>query len=222
MSLDQYDVFSTVPDRSIRDGAEVKVIERIHGSYVFGRRTRVLGDHLAELIPKDSCVLDVGCGDGLLASLITQKRPDVTLRGIDVLVRSQTYIPVDEFDGRVMPFADNSFDVVMFVDTLHHTHDPMILLREAVRLARRAILIKDHTLNGLFSGPRLRFMDRVGNARYSVALLYNYWPERRWLEAFEALGLKVSVWATKLELYPWPATWFFDRSLHFIAQLELN
>jgi len=222
MSLDQYDVFSTVPDRSVRDGTEVKVIERIHGSYVFGRRTRVLGDHLAELIPKDSSVLDVGCGDGLLASLITQKRPDVTLRGIEVLVRSQTYIPVDEFDGRVMPFADNSFDVVMFVDTLHHTHDPMILLREAVRLARRAILIKDHTLNGLFSGPRLRFMD-------SVALPYNYWPQRRWLETFETLGLKVPVWFTKLELYPWPATWFFDRSLHFIdrslhfiVRLDLN
>lgn len=222
MSLDQYDVFSTVPDRSVRDGTEVKVIESIHGNYVFGRRTRVLGDHLAELIPKDSSVLDVGCGDGLLASLITQKRPDVTLRGIEVLVRSQTYIPVDEFDGRVMPFADNSFDVVMFVDTLHHTHDPMILLREAVRLARRAILIKDHTLNGLFSGPRLRFMDRVGNARYRVALPYNYWPQRRWLETFETLGLKVNVWVAKLELYPWPATWFFDGSLHFIARLDLN
>jgi len=28
----------------------------------------------------------------------------------------------------------------MFVDVLHHTHDPMILLREAVRVARKAIV----------------------------------------------------------------------------------
>ena len=32
------------------------------------------------------------------------------------------------------------FDVVMFVDVLHHTDDPMILLRQAYPLARKAIV----------------------------------------------------------------------------------
>jgi len=48
-------------------------------------------------------MLDVGCGDGLLAHLMTQKRPDLDLRGIDVLVRDRTHIPVDKFDGQVIP-----------------------------------------------------------------------------------------------------------------------
>ena len=54
----------------------------------------------------------------------------------------------------------------MFVDVLHHTDDPMVLLREAGRVASGFVLIKDHTQNGILAGRRLRFMDWVGNARH--------------------------------------------------------
>ena len=120
----------------------------------------------------------------------------------------------------MIPRNNASVDVVMFVDVLHHTDDPMILLREARRVARRAVVIKDHTLNGLLARQTLRLMDRVGNARYGVALPYNYWTHEKWLESFMKLGLQVGVWATDLGLYPWPARWFFDRSLHFVARLD--
>ncbi len=200
----------------------MKLIERLHGGYVFDRRVRILSNHLVKLIPKDARVLDVGCGDGLLAHLITQQRPDIDLRGIDVLVRGRTHIPVDEFNGGLIPFGDVSFDVVMFVDVLHHTHNPMILLREAARVACKAVVIKDHTLTGLFAGPRLRFMDRIGNERYGVALPYNYWSQQRWFEAFQTLGLTIGIWKQDLKLYPRLADWIFGRSLHFIVRLDLN
>jgi SAM-dependent methyltransferase len=200
----------------------MSLIERIHGDYVHKRRVRVLRDHLAALIPQNARALDVGCGDGLLDHLMLQKRPDLELRGIDVLVRDQTRIPVDEFDGLVIPHADASFDAVMFVDVLHHTQDPMILLREAVRVARKAIVIKDHTLNGWLAGLTLRFLDWVGNARHGVLLPYNYWPQQRWVGAFGILGLTISVWTQDLKLYPRPANWLFGRSLHFIARLDLS
>ncbi len=200
----------------------MKLSERIHDRHIYKRRVRVLARHLAELIPERARVLDVGCGDGLLAHLIMQKRPDLDIRGIDVLVRSQTHISVDGFDGNVIPCGDGSVDVVMFVDVLHHTDDPMILLREGARTARAAIVIKDHSLNGFLAGPTLRLLDRVGNARYGVKLPYNYWPRRRWFEVWEMMGLKISVWKTDLELYPWPVDWIFGRSLHFIARLDLN
>ena len=164
-------------------------------------------------------VLDVGCGDGLLGRLIVDRRPDIEIRGLEVLLRDQAHIPLDQFDGTTIPHDDHSFDVVMFVDVLHHTSDPMILLREAARVARRAILIKDHTLGGVFAGPTLRFMDRVGNARHLVALPYNYWPHARWLTAFKELQLPVEAWKSNLRLYPWPADRVFGRSLHFVARL---
>jgi hypothetical protein len=98
----------------------------------------------------------------------------------------------------------------------------MILLREAARVACKTILIKDHTLDGILAGATLRLMDRVGNERYGVALPFNYWPRRKWLEAFDALNLKVNVWQKDLHLYPPPADWVFGRSLHFIAQVGVS
>ena len=200
----------------------MSLIERIHDRYVHHRRVRVLSAHLAEIIPQNARVLDVGCGDGLLAHLILQRRPDLFLRGIDVLVRQQTHIPVDEFDGRVIPYRNASFNVVILVDVLHHTDDPMLMLREAARVAATAVVIKDHTRDGALAGATLRFLDWVGNARHGVALPYNYWPQQRWFEAFNTLGLTIGVWKKELGLYPRPANWFFGRSLHFIARLDLN
>ncbi|HWE36605.1 MAG TPA: methyltransferase domain-containing protein [Isosphaeraceae bacterium] len=196
------------------------LIDRVHDRHVHGRRVRVLCEHLAALVPAGASVLDVGCGDGLLARLLLDRRPDLDVRGIDVLVRPGTHVPVAPFDGRTIPEADGGVDVVLFVDVLHHTDDPTVLLREAARVARRAVVLKDHTRDGLLAGPTLRFMDDVGNARHGVALPHNYWPRRRWHEAFAALGLSVVAWRDDLGLYPRPADWVFGRSLHFVARLE--
>lgn len=196
--------------------------EYLHGGYVYQRRIRVLCKYLSKLIPQGARVLDVGCGDGLLAHRILQNRPDLKLRGIDVFVRAQTHIPVEGFDGRIIPYADESFDVVTLVDVLHHTEDPMLLLREAARVGNTAILIKDHTRDGPLAGLTLRFLDWVGNARHGVVLPYNYWPQKRWREAFDTLGLTIGVWNRELGLYPRPVNWVFGRSLHFIARLDLN
>jgi SAM-dependent methyltransferase len=197
-------------------------VETIHGRYVHDRRSRVLSDHLAKAIPENGLVLDVGSGDGLLGQLISQIRPDLTIKGIDVLVRPRTHIPTEQYDGKRIPYGDTSFDGVMFVDVLHHTTDPMILLREAIRVARRTIVIKDHLLDGLFAGQTLRFMDRAGNARHGISLPYNYWTKERWLAAFDTLGLRVGMWTAKLGLYPRPTNWLFDRSLHFVARLDIT
>lgn len=198
----------------------MNITDHIHGKYVYGRRVRVLTEELAAITPRGARVLDVGCGDGLIARLVGERRPDLETQGIDVLVREQTHVPVAEFDGRAIPYPDKSFDVVRFVDVLHHTDDPAILLREAARVARHSVIIKDHTRDGLLAGPTLRLMDWVGNARHGVVLPYNYWPERRWREAFKALGLRASVWKKDLGLYAPPFGLLFDRSLHFVARLE--
>lgn len=199
----------------------MRLIEHMHGGYIQQRRIDGLIRHLKELIPTNSSVLDVGCGDGRLAALLRGKRSDLVVEGIDVLQRDKTWLPIRQFDGRTIPANAASVDLVMFIDVLHHTADPYVLLREAVRVARKNIIIKDHLINGFLAETTLRFMDRIGNVRYGVASPGNYWHQSQWEEAFETLALTPVDWLEKLELYPKVVDMWFGRSLHFLARLEV-
>jgi SAM-dependent methyltransferase len=191
----------------------------LHERYVHNRRTSILSEWCSRLMPRNASVLDVGSGDGRLARLVADKRRDISIHGIDVRARTDAVIDVEAFNGRSIPYGEHRFDVVMVVDVLHHTDDPMILLREAVRVAQQIVLIKDHLLQGALAYSTLRLMDWVANARHGVALPYNYWTRAQWHRAFDELGLTVSSWEWNLKLYPFPADLIFGRPLHFIAAL---
>jgi ubiquinone/menaquinone biosynthesis C-methylase UbiE len=194
------------------------VIGALHDKLVSGRRVRILSEHLCEFLPPNAHVLDVGCGNGTIDALIQQRRPGISIEGIDVLVHRSPYITVHRFDGITIPYQSQSFDVVMFVDVLHHTDDPLVLLREAARVGK-TIVIKDHFCDGFLARFTLRVMDTVGNACQGI-LPYNYWSNREWTEAFTSLGMETEALKTSLGLYPFPASWLFGRGLHFVAKLR--
>lgn len=198
----------------------MEVVGALHDRLVISQRVEVLSSWFARLAPENARVLDVGCGDGLVAAQICAKRPDLEIRGLDVLPRKRSYIPVELFDGSRIPFADGSFDAVLFSDVLHHTEDASVLLREARRVTRQCVLIKDHYRKGLAANARLRFMDWIGNARFGVALPYKYWTEAQWHAAWQKLGLIPERVISHLGLYPAPADWVFGAQLHFIALLK--
>lgn len=191
----------------------------VHKHAVFSRRVKVLAKALSDFIPSGSRVLDVGAGSGEIAAAILALRPDLSIEGCDVFVREGTHIPVREFDGTTLPFADRTFDYAILVDVLHHTDDAAELLREVSRVAG-SIVIKDHYRDGLLGGSRLRFMDWVGNAPHGVRLPYNYLSRAQWRQLWDRLGLKVRRKTDEVPLYPAPLSWFFGTGLHFVAELE--
>lgn len=195
-------------------------LEELHDRYVKSRRVEALAASIESLIPANATVLDVGCGDGLLAEAIQSRRPDIRFAGIDVIARSDARMPVTLFQGERLPFAEGAFDVVLFVDVLHHTPHAEVLLRDARTVARRAVVIKDHCADGFLAWPTLRFMDRVGNARFGVALPHLYLRWNEWQGMFVRLGMTATTVQRKLALYPTPLSWFFDRSLHFVVVLK--
>ena len=190
-----------------------------HRAFVFQRRTRVLAEMLAEQIPQRAAVLDIGCGDGTIASLIAQLRPDISIQGVEFLVRPECKIECRAFDGTSLPFPGGSFDVCLFVDVLHHTEDPAILLREAVRVSRSLVLVKDHLDENIVDDLTLRFMDWVGNRPHGVVLTYNYQSRKKWAEYFASCGLAETNWTTRVPLYPFPASLIVGRGLHFVGAL---
>ncbi|MCB1600665.1 MAG: class I SAM-dependent methyltransferase [Xanthomonadales bacterium] len=193
-------------------------LSAVHSATVHKRRVRRLATLLSALLPANARVLDVGCGDGQLGAMLLQLRTDLTLEGLDVLVRPHTRIAVREFDGRTLPMADDSVDVVLLIDVLHHCEVQVELLRECGRVARHSVTIKDHLVDGFLSWPLLRFMDWVGNAGHGVALPYNYWRKQQWQHTLASLGWSVDSWQQDLAIYPRAADWIFGRNLHFLAR----
>ena len=181
---------------------------------------RVLADNIAQMIPDGAAtLLDIGCGDGTLARTIMNHRPGLVATGVEIRARPHTAIPVQEFDGRVLPFGDRSHDVVMLVDVLHHAAEPSLLIREAGRVARAAVMIKDHLTGAWLSHERLRLMDWVGNIGRGVPLRYAYWSPKQWHDAFRDAGLREVDRREHLGLYGPSLRWLFERRLHFVSRL---
>lgn len=196
-----------------------EIVGALHRKFILGRRARILAGHLCRFLPPNAQVLDVGCGDGAIDALIQNQRPDVSIEGIDVFVRPSPLIPVRLFDGTTIPYEARSFDVVMFVDVLHHMIDPLVLLREGIRVGK-IIVIKDHFRDGFLAGFTLRLMDWVGNAHHGAIPPCSYWEERKWIDAFRSLRLEVRELIACLGLYPSAVSWLFERRLHFIAAVQ--
>ena len=198
----------------------MKTLCKLQKYSVHKRRVRVLKSLIGPLLSSNAKVLDVGCGDGLLSKDLLSYETGITITGLDVNVRKETFIPVVKFDGEFIPFDNESFDIVMFIDVLHHTINPLSLLLEASRVTKKAIIIKDHILDGMLAYHTLCFMDWFGNAQHDVELPNNYMTREQWTELFNELKMNILWWNEKLNLYPIPADWIFGRSLHFISSLE--
>lgn len=189
-------------------------------SWYYNRRIWVLSRALANAIPGRGSVLDIGCGDGQLALALMKLRPDLKIEGVDVVARPKTLIPVAQYDGVKLPFADKSFDYVTIVDVLHHTDDPTVVLSEASRVARHGVVIKDHLREGFLAHETLAFMDWCGNIGDGVPLPYNFLSRSEWQGAFFKSRLQSRQTNEKLNIYLPPARWLFDRQLHFVSFLE--
>ncbi|MEW6567015.1 MAG: methyltransferase domain-containing protein [Chloroflexota bacterium] len=183
------------------------------------RRYQVLSSHIAGLLPHGASVLDVGCGNGHLSSLVRSARPDITILGAEVISYPSPQIPTMLFDGRRLPCSAGAVDVVTLVDVLHHTCEPVAMLREAARVARERIIIKDHLAVSAFDRALLALIDWSGNALSGIPMPFSYWSREQWREAFGWAGLRERSWTEDLPLYRGWAPWLVGRSLHFVAEV---
>ncbi|ODS90995.1 MAG: methionine biosynthesis protein MetW [Comamonas sp. SCN 65-56] len=101
---------------------------------------------IAQLVPEGSRVLDLGCGDGaLLDYLIRQRRCSgygIEIADANVLAcvrRGVNVIQLNLDEGLAM-FADDSFDVVLQIDTLQHLRNAETMLRETARVGKTGIV----------------------------------------------------------------------------------
>jgi len=101
---------------------------------------------IARLIPTESRVLDLGCGDGeLLALLAREKKAKV--QGVELneqsiyqCVAKGLSVVHSNLDDGLKGYPDHSFDYVILNQSLQEVRNIDLLLREAFRVGRRAII----------------------------------------------------------------------------------
>ena len=101
---------------------------------------------LANLVPRGSRVLDLGCGNGAFLSLLQSER-GCTGYGVEIddanvlacVQRGVSVIQLNLEQGLCM-FEDQSFDVVLQIDTLQHLRNAETMLRETARVGRMGVV----------------------------------------------------------------------------------
>ena len=101
---------------------------------------------IAELVPKGSRVLDLGCGDGEFLAFLRDHRQctgyGIEIADANVLACTQRGVNVIQLnleEGLAL-FEDQSFDVVLQLDTLQHLRNTEKMLRETARVGRTGIV----------------------------------------------------------------------------------
>ncbi|OWQ45139.1 methionine biosynthesis protein MetW [Roseateles noduli] len=107
---------------------------------------RAVMDMIAELVPTGSRVLDLGCGTGeLLAHLQATKGCTgygVELDDANVLACAQRGVNVIQLnlEEGLAIFEDQSFDVVLQLETLQNLRNTEAMLRETARVGRMGVV----------------------------------------------------------------------------------
>ena len=101
---------------------------------------------IADLLPKNIRVLDVGCGDGSLMSLLIKEK-NIDARGLELEkenIKKCIYngLPVIEGNAEteLHQFPDQSFDFVILSQTLQAFYNPEKVLKDLLRIGKSVII----------------------------------------------------------------------------------
>ncbi|MFO0667282.1 MAG: methyltransferase domain-containing protein [Polyangiaceae bacterium] len=200
-----------------------KGIFGLHFASVSVPRAERIARAFADLAPTGSrTMLDIGCGDGLLAQNVARLVGAESVRGADIKIQPNCRIEAKSYDGLHLPFGDAEFDLVTISDVLHHTSDATQVLREALRVTKPkgAILVKDHFRLGPISNAILLAMDVVGNYAQGIFVRGTYFSPAEWIQMTNEAGGTVDSlqWPFEVHNLPWRVV---TRSeFQFVARLR--
>ena len=101
---------------------------------------------IADLLPRNVRVLDVGCGDGSLMSVLIKEK-NIEARGLELVeenVKKCIYKGLSVIEGNaeteLHQFPSQSFDFVVLSQTLQAFYDPEKVLKDLLRIGKSVII----------------------------------------------------------------------------------
>lgn len=183
-------------------------------------RVRRVARALAGQIGRAASLLDVGAGDGTVARDLGLLVGAARVAGVDVKVRPGAAVEVVRYDGERLPFPDAAFEIVVLSDVLHHCARPDVVLAESLRVASRAVAIKDHFRFGPVSEKILLLMDLAGNAAPAVHVRGTYFSPRDFAELAAEAGGRIAGLTWPLRIHDLPFRLITQDRLQFAALVE--
>ena len=123
---------------------------------------KYLLERVLELLKKEKCgtLLDVGCGDGFLTKAAKNRGFEVTacdLEGQRFKYHSEIKFKKADLKER-LPFENESFDYVTFLEVIEHIEAPYFAVSELNRIIREKGILFLSTPNILNLKSRMRFL----------------------------------------------------------------
>ena len=108
------------------------------GGMVYGPQLEDKKDFIRRHVGKGKKVLDIGCGEGYVSSVLVR---DNEVFGLDIAESAigearEKGIKASLSNLENIPYPEKSFDVVLALDILEHLFDPVSVLRDANRVLK--------------------------------------------------------------------------------------
>ena len=101
---------------------------------------------IAELLPENSRVLDVGCGDGTLIKYLSEEK-NIDVRGlelneenVEICISKGLSVIEGNAETELGQFPDKSFDFVILSQTLQAFYSPVTVLEHLLRIGKASIV----------------------------------------------------------------------------------
>ena len=132
--------------------------------------------------------LDVGCGNGSYVLKLVNR---VDARGVDLDRYDSWTVRREQFqiaDAAKLPFQDDSFDTVVCFEVIEHVKNPIHVLRELARVARRHVIV---SVPNCAVSEGLR-RSRLTYFHYTDRSHVNFFTTATLIEALETVGITVN------------------------------
>jgi SAM-dependent methyltransferase len=149
------------------------------------------------LVTHAHSILDLGAGEGYVGQILARSI-GARVTAADVLPLNQTDLDYILYDGRSLPFEDGAFEVTVLYFVLHHANDQEAVLREALRVTSRAVLIVESVYTSPVNRMVLTTLDKLANRLRSRGMMksmegdLHFRTAEGWKRWFESRGVPVT------------------------------